>query len=149
MSSSGDPGRGAPVSPEERDEALIRLAQGVAANAYCPYSGFSVGAAVLWEDGSTTVGCNVENAAFSPSVCAERNAIVHGVSLGLRKVSNVVVYTPTTTPTTPCGVCLQTMSEFGPSAVILCVCNGPQRIRGSLAEFLPHGFGPHSLGKMS
>jgi len=130
---------------ESLENTLVAAARGAAAHAYCPYSKFAVGAAVAWSDGTITAGCNVENAAWSPSVCAERNAIQHGVALGQRALARVVVYTPTPRPTTPCGVCLQVIREFGPNATIACVCDGSERIEGPLEDFLPRSFGPDAL----
>lgn len=130
---------------ESLEKRLVASARQAASRAYCPYSRFPVGAAVSWSDGTVTSGCNVENAAWSPSVCAERNAIHHGVALGHRELARVVVFTPTPRPTTPCGVCLQVIREFGPDVHITCVCDGTERIEGRLPDFLPHSFGPHNL----
>jgi len=128
-------------------ERLVACAKDAAAHAYCPYSHFPVGAATYWAEGLLSGGCNVENVAYGPSVCAERNAIHHAVAKGMRVLTHVVVYTPTLEPTTPCGVCLQVIREFGPQAEIVCVCDGPAEQRGVLSEFLPYSFGPEVLGR--
>lgn len=127
--------------------ALTQHAREAAAKAYSPYSKFKVGAAVLTEDGQIFSGCNVENASYGLTICAERNAIFHAVvasvnSLGIKAL---LIYTPTATPTSPCGACRQVINEFGPDAEILSVCDGPDSIRKTLDELLPNAFGPKNL----
>ncbi|HEX8958368.1 MAG TPA: cytidine deaminase, partial [Solirubrobacterales bacterium] len=102
-------------------QELLRRAREAAERAYCPYSGFRVGAAALatrdGEAGSEIfAGCNVENASYDLTICAERSAVVQAISAGYRKLLAVVVYTPTETPTAPCGACRQVLFEFGPDA---------------------------------
>lgn len=124
---------------------LEKAARRVAAHAYSPYSNFSVGAAVLSRSGKIFTGCNVENASFGLCNCAERTAIFNAISAGERKVAAVAVYTPMPTPTAPCGACRQVAHEFGPDVLILCVCDGPERIESSLDALLPRAFGPEDL----
>jgi cytidine deaminase len=126
-------------------EKLRTVAAKAAANAWCPYSRFSVGAAIETEDGSIFAGCNVENASSGLSVCAERNAIFQAVANGHRSIRRLVVYTPTEQPTTPCGACRQVLSEFGANAEVVCVCDGPDSIRSTLTALLPMGFGAGHL----
>jgi cytidine deaminase len=106
-----------------------------------------VGAAVLLDDGSVHSGCNVENVAYGPTICAERTAVVKAVSeRGPRiRIEAVVVYTPTQLPTPPCGPCRQVISEFGPDAEVLCVCDGDEEIRASMLELLPYQFSSKAL----
>src|SRR3954464_8189422 len=101
-------------------------------NAYCRYSKFFVGAAVLAEDGQILAGCNVENASYGLTICAERNAIFQAVAAsGVEsppELRAVLVYTPTPAPTAPCGACRQVINEFGPGCEIVCVCDGLETI---------------------
>jgi cytidine deaminase len=131
--------------PQPLLDALIAAARGASARAYCPYSRFAVGAAVLTEDDAIYAGVNVENASYGLTLCAERNAVVQAVAQGKRQVRAVVVYTPTPQPTSPCGACRQVLNEFGPNADVISVCDGPEILRQSLADLLPHAFGPHNL----
>lgn len=126
-------------------ERLVELAREASGRAYCPYSRFRVGAAVLTDDGAMTPGCNVENASYGLTLCAERVAVFRAVADGRRRVRAVAVYTPTPGPTAPCGACRQVVHEFGPDALIVCVCDGPNELRTSLANLLPLAFGPDSL----
>jgi cytidine deaminase len=126
-------------------DELKRRAREAAAQAYAPYSGFPVGAAVLG-DGMIYGGANVENASFGLSVCAERNAIFAAVAGGARRIEAVALYTPTPTAATPCGACLQVIAEFGPDAVILCCCDGSAERRYALKDLLPAAFNAQELG---
>ncbi len=126
-------------------QRLIELAKQAAGQAWCPYSRFRVGAAIETADGSVFSGCNVENASSGLTICAERNAAFQAVAAGHTKIRRVVVFTPTPTPTAPCGACRQVLSEFSDGAEVLCVCQGPGRISTSMAELLPMQFGPGNL----
>lgn len=124
---------------------LERVARKAANASYSPYSRFSVGAAVLTESGKIFSGCNVENASYGLCNCAERTAIFSAVASGERGVSAVVVYTPTSTPSSPCGACRQVINEFGADALVISVCDTEQRIDGSIRTLLPNAFGPENL----
>ena len=126
--------------------ALIAAAKAASARAYCPYSKFPVGAAVLTGSGETFSGCNVENASYGLTICAERNAIFQAVARGETSIAAVVVYTPTAIPSAPCGACRQVINEFGPDVEIICVCDGPEVLRTTLGHLLPDAFGPRNLG---
>lgn len=130
---------------EEVLAELIAKARSVSENAYCPYSKFRVGAAILAGEGQIFSGCNVENASYSMSMCAERNAIFQMVAHGIRELHAVVIYTPTQTPTAPCGACRQVIHEFGADALVVSVCDGPDILRKRLPELLPDAFGPHNV----
>src|SRR5262245_46017901 len=104
-------------------QEMITQARTASEKAYCPYSKFRVGAAVLAESGEIFAGCNVENASYGLTICAERNAIFQMVARAHRRVRAVVVYTPTTKPSAPCGACRQIINEFGPEALIISVCD--------------------------
>lgn len=124
---------------------LETAARGALENAYCRYSGFPVGAAVLTEDGTVFAGCNVENASFGLTICAERNAIFQAVAAGHRRVDAVVMVTANSDPTMPCGACRQVINEFGTSATIISIGSGGKSTQFQLEELLPHGFGPDDL----
>jgi cytidine deaminase len=126
-------------------ERLREAARSVSHSAYCPYSKFSVGAAILTDTGEIISGCNVENASYGLTICAERNAVFQMASRGMTSIRAVVVYTPTQTPTSPCGACRQVINEFGHDAEIYSFCDGPEIIFRSLSDLLPKAFGPHNL----
>lgn len=132
---------------------LMEYAQKARANAYAPYSHFTVGASLLCEDGSIYNGCNVENAAYTPGNCAERTAIFKAVSEGKRKFKAIAVVgakegqNPTgDSPCTPCGVCRQVMGEFCEAKVFkIYVTDGKGVFCYTLDELLPLAFGPAQL----
>ncbi len=130
---------------EKTVEALREQAKWASLRAYCPYSRFPVGAAIVSESGAVFVGCNVENASYGLTMCAERNAVFQMVASGETTIKAVVVYTPTPVPSSPCGACRQVINEFGPGAVIISVCNGPDELRTTLGDLLPEAFGPRNL----
>ncbi|HEX9944471.1 MAG TPA: cytidine deaminase [Thermoanaerobaculia bacterium] len=121
-------------------EPLIAAAAAARANAYAPYSGYAVGAAVLMEDGSIYAAANVENCIPALSVCAERNAIAAAASAGLRKPTAIAVVTGSSPPARPCGLCRQTLSEFADDLPILVVNPQGEREETSLSELFPHPF---------
>jgi len=131
--------------PEALLEELTDAARRASERAYCPYSEFPVGAAVLTEDGTVVRGCNVENASYGLTICAERSAIFQAVARGHTRVVAVAIYTPTPTPSAPCGACRQVINEFGPDAEIVSVCDGPDVLHRPLSELLPDAFGPKNL----
>jgi cytidine deaminase len=126
-------------------EDLSKRAKSISEKAYCPYSKFPVGAVVLTDDGQIFEGCNVENASYGLTICAERNAVFQMVARAKQRIRAVVVYTPTAKPSAPCGACRQVINEFGPDALILCTCDGPDVLRKKLTELLPDAFGPSNL----
>lgn len=123
------------------------VAREAAGSSYSPYSQFPVGAAVLTEDGRIFSACNVENASFGLSICAERAAVFQAIAAGCRRITALVVYTPTTKTVTPCGACRQVVAEFGPTANIVCICDSAERIATTLPELLPEAFGPLATGR--
>jgi cytidine deaminase len=128
------------MSRDSDIEELIAAARKASTHAYCPYSHFPVGAAVRTVDGRIFAGSNVENASYGLAVCAERNAIFHAVNSGAQPLTTLVVFTPTTSPVTPCGACRQVLWEFGRRAQVVCACDGLERLAFTAAELLPHGF---------
>ena len=123
------------------DEGLFQLAVEAAEGAYAPYSGYSVGAALLTKDGRVYTGANVENSSFGATICAERTAAVRAVTDGARVFDSIAVAAPGTGgPAWPCGICRQFLFEFGGG---LRVISGPDASRlevYTLDELLSHGF---------
>ncbi len=125
------------LSPEL--ERLVALAREVRGRAYAPYSRFLVGAAVEARSGSVFTGCNVENATYGATICAERSAVVQMVAAGERELVRVAVYTEAPELALPCGICRQVLSEFGRDVSI--VAATPQAFRVvSLAALFPEPF---------
>lgn len=125
---------------------LEKAARAVQEHAYAPFSGFRVGAALQAANGEVFVGCNVENASFGLTICAERVAVGAAVSAGQREISRVVVVTDADPPSAPCGACRQVLAEFGPKMEIIAI--GPGQTRSwTLEELLPVQFGRKDLNK--
>ncbi len=124
---------------------LKAAAKTAAGRAYAPYSKFHVGAAILTSSGKIFSGCNVENASYGLSNCAERTAIFSAVAAGETQLKCVVVYTPTKLATAPCGACRQVIHEFGPEAQVISFCDGAEQIDVSIGTLLPGAFGPRDL----
>ncbi len=114
-------------------------------NAYAPYSHFLVGAALVTKDGKIFTGCNIENASFGLTVCAERVAIFKAVSEGERDFDFLVVVTDTNPPASPCGACRQVIREFGKDMEVVVANLKGDMIKKSLSELLPDSFGPEDL----
>jgi cytidine deaminase len=126
------------MSPGE----LIAAARKAAENAYAPYSGFRVGAAVLADDGTVYTGANVENAAYPSSSCAEATAVAHAASEGMRKIKATAVAcidAASVEGAYPCGRCRQILNEFDTEMVYVTAAGAEFR-EHTLAELLPHGF---------
>jgi cytidine deaminase len=125
-------------------EPLLAAARRARANAYAPYSGYSVGAALLTRGGRVYAGANVENATYGATVCAERSAISAMVAAGDRDPVACVVVTGGPEPGTPCGICRQVLTEFAPDLPLLLVADGAgetvARKTTSLAALLPDAF---------
>lgn len=127
------------------DNELLELARKARLNAYVPYSHFAVGAALLADSGKIFTGCNIENAAFSPTICAERTALAKAVSEGERSFKALAVVCDTPRPGSPCGVCRQFLVEFSPDCrVIMGNLKGDVVVKAA-AELLPGFFGPVDL----
>jgi cytidine deaminase len=124
---------------------LIQMATKAREHAYAPYSHYKVGAAVLLPDGSIQSGCNVENASYGLTICAERVAYSAAVARGIRDFVAIAVVTSSDEVVAPCGACRQFMAEFnGEIPVIMTNLKGEIKVM-SLGELLPLQFGPDSL----
>jgi cytidine deaminase len=130
----------ADLTPEERN--LVESARAASERAYCRYSGYAVGAAIVSGSGRVFSGCNVENASYGATMCAERSAIYALVSAGERRILGVCVYAPAEPLAMPCGSCRQVIAEFCKDAPVLVA--GPRGIlRRRFAELLPDAFQLH------
>jgi cytidine deaminase len=126
-------------------DEMIESAKQAAIRAYAPYSHFHVGAAALFEGERIHSGANVENASYGLTNCAERVAIGAAVASGARRLRCLVIYTPTKTPTAPCGACRQVIREFGPDCRILSTCESNKILDTTISKLLPSAFGPENL----
>ena len=130
----------------ENFEKLFLEAKNVRENAHVPYSEFKVGAAFLTENDSIISGCNVENAAYPQSQCAEASAIGNLISSGYTKIKEVVVIGSGDLLCSPCGGCRQRLREFASLDTLIHMCNIDGHLKTStLAELLPDSFGPENL----
>jgi cytidine deaminase len=125
------------------DEALLAAALAAQKNAYCPYSKFKVGAAVMTEDGSIFSGCNVENASYGSSLCAERSAVSAAVTAGHRRLTRVVVVAPISRP---CGACRQVLYEFSDARTTILLIGRKSTLNTTIRKLLPEPFKPKALG---
>lgn len=120
------------------DTELIQKARGAMARAYAPYSNFRVGACVLTDDGRAFIGCNVENASYGLSICAERAAVVSAIAAGATRIVKVAVASDDGMPW-PCGACRQVLSEFGGDMTVICA--SPDKTESErLGALLPNTF---------
>ncbi len=128
------------------DRELADLAYGMLKYSYVPYSKFPVGAALLCADGTVFTGCNVENAAYGSTICAERTALVKAVSEGHRDdFVRLAVVGESTDYCWPCGACRQMLYEFAPGLELLVGKADRAFTKLKLSDLLPHGFGPKNL----
>jgi cytidine deaminase len=126
-------------------ETVMNAARGASEKAYAPYSNFQVGAAILTEDGALHAGCNVENASYGLSMCAERSAAfaMALVNPEDRQISLIAIFSPNASPCFPCGACRQVLREFGCKEVVV---EEPSGLRNfPFEEILPYAFGPEHL----
>ena len=134
-------------------KALIEQAIAARDNAYTPYSHFKVGAALLGRSGRVYTGCNVENAGYTPTNCAERTALFKAVSEGEREFEAIAIVgsmegEKNELVTGPCGVCRQALYEFGGDGLVVLMAKSPEDyVERTLGELLPFGFGPANLKK--
>ena len=126
------------------NKELLKIAKEAKSKSYCPYSKFKVGAAVLTSDGKIYTGCNIENASYGMSNCAERTAIFKAVSEGETKLEALAVIGDTNAPISPCGACRQVIAEFGIKQVAMANLKGGVKIV-TLEELLPFSFAKADL----
>ena len=129
---------------EQMVEELKRQAFAVRNHAYVPYSHFAVGAAVETTSGRIFTGCNVENASYGLTICAERSAIFQAVAAGETDLRRIAVVADSPDPVAPCGACRQVMVEFGVTEVMMYNMTGLCK-RAETAELLPYAFGPGQM----
>ena len=132
------------------DKELTALASAARERSYCPYSGFSVGAALLTRDGRVYTGANIENASFTPTVCAERVALFTAVHAGESEFEAIAVVggphgRAAEKLFTPCGVCRQVLSEFCKPDMRVIIATECDTLVTTLGELMPHGFGKESM----
>jgi len=125
------------------DQELVALATEARERAYAPYSNYAVGAALQGKSGRVYTGCNVENAVYSLTICAERTALFKAVSEGEREFNALAVVTAN--GGSPCGSCRQVLAEFGPDLRVLIAVPGKLVAVQTIAELLPRSFGPSDL----
>ena len=125
-------------------DSLISAARSVQARAYAPYSHFRVGAALESSDGKVFLGCNVENASYGLTICAERSAVFAAVSAGATRFRRAVVVSDVDPPAAPCGACRQVLAEFGLDLPIDGV-GSKATVHWRLSDLLPAAFGPEQL----
>ena len=134
---------------EKSKNKLLETAKLVSQKAYAPYSHFNVGAAVLSNNDQIFSGCNVENASFGATICAERVAITKAISEGASKILALALFTPTSTLTMPCGVCRQVMSEFMDPTSIIYISSLTKTVSFHFKELFPNPFNKTDLQKTS
>ncbi|MCM0605361.1 MAG: cytidine deaminase [Xanthomonadaceae bacterium] len=129
---------------------LFEAAKKARLNSYSPYSNYKVGAAVLMKDGSIFGGCNVENSTYGATVCAERTAILSAIAQGSNEIAEICVVTDATPPWPPCGLCRQTLTEFGDGNVKVHLANlSGVKESLKLKDLMPYAFLPEHLSKKS
>ena len=127
------------------NKLLARKAIEAKKYAYTPYSNFNVGAAVLTESGNVYTGCNIENASFTPTICAERTAIAKAISEGDKKIKSIAV-TGDSEWTFPCGVCRQVIREFSDKNTKVIIVKSEEEYKEyTVEDLLPNSFGPEDL----
>ncbi|MBP3645973.1 MAG: cytidine deaminase [Clostridia bacterium] len=126
------------------DEELLKLAQLAMEKSYSPYSKYAVGAALLCQNGRVYLGCNIENASFGLTNCAERTALFKAVSEGEREFGAIAIASNGSFPY-PCGACRQALNEFAPALRVLVISGAGEVDKTTLPALLPHGFGPKDI----
>ncbi|MBB6098384.1 cytidine deaminase [Deinobacterium chartae] len=122
------------------DPTLLEAAQAAFKQAYAPFSRFRVGSALRSASGRVFFGANVENSSYGLTRCAEQSSVQTMVSSGEREFGQIVVYSESSPPASPCGACRQILFEFAPEAEVYCTNHLGEVIEGKVKDFLPHGF---------
>jgi len=125
-------------------QALKRAASDARAHAYAPYSNFTVGAAIQAKSGAVFIGCNVENASYGATICAERSALAAAIAAGERELVALAIVSGAKNPIPPCGICRQCLAELAPSLQVRSFA-GKEYAQYDLMSLLPHAFGPDQL----
>jgi cytidine deaminase len=128
-------------------DPLVAAAMEARTKAFAPYSHFHVGAAILADDGTIVIGCNVESASYGLTVCAERLALFSAVARGLRRFTRIAIVTDTPTPTSPCGACRQVLWEFAPEAEVVLANLAGRVQKYTVRELIPHAFDRKQIQK--
>jgi len=131
----------------KKQQELLELAVEARAHSYSPYSHYAVGAALLTRDGKIYQGCNIENASFTPTICAERTAFFRAIYDGVRAFEAIAIIGSGETPAYPCGVCRQVMAEFCDEDFLIITANRDRTIvvPRTLEQMLPNSFGPKDM----
>lgn len=132
---------------DELDRLLLAEANRAMKMTYSPYSNFPVGSAILGKDGCVYSGCNIENASYGGTICAERTAIVKAVSEGHKEFDTIAVVCQRNKDAWPCGLCRQFIAEFGGHQRVIVEGSDGKVHSMTIAELLPNMFGPGDLGK--
>lgn len=130
--------------PSEEIDGALAVAKEYRERAYAPYSGFTVGAALLADNGEVFGGTNVENASYGLTICAERSAVVSAIAAGHRNFRAIAIAGPESTTTVPCGACRQFLNEFNPRLVVAFTTPSGAEVT-TLDKLLPNSFGPQNL----
>jgi cytidine deaminase len=128
------------------NDALLEAARAARLQAHAPFSRFQVGAALETDDGQVITGCNVENATYGLTICAERVAVFKAISEGHRRFTRIAIVADTEEPTPPCGACRQILWEFGGDLEIILGNLSAEKARYRLSALLPHAFDARFLG---
>ena len=139
------PGKATKARFDAQDDELVQRAVAALDHAYSPYSKISVGAALRAADGRVFSGCNVENASYGMTWCAERTAVVKAVSEGAREFTTLAIATTFERPLMPCGACRQVLHEFAPRLRLIVAGADGARYETFLHDLLPEAFGPSDL----
>lgn len=140
-----DPTPRAPQPSNDSIQDLLRVAFAAAELAHSPYSKVKVGAALVASDGQVFAGCNIENASYGLTICAERVAAVKAISSGATRFEMIAIASTLDAPMMPCGACRQFLSEFSPDLFVVVQGKSGPRFQSRLSELLPHAFGPRDL----
>lgn len=136
------------MAEQDKQQQALDRARAAAENAYAPYSKFRVGAALVCADGEIISGCNVENASYGLTTCAERNAFATAIGQGRRDFNSILVYTPLKALIAPCGACRQVIAEFLPQDALVTLANDYGQSKSwTVAELLPAAFTPDALNE--
>lgn len=128
-----------------KNKDLIKIALQAREKSYSPYSKFKVGAAILTKSGEVFTGCNIESASFTPTICAERTALVKCISEGFYDLDKIAIVGSFDKISYPCGVCRQFLREFASDLIVICAKNEDDYIECNLNQLLPNSFGPEDL----